>query len=147
MTAQTSAEQAAIAASADSAPAAASTTTISSIVASLIRPGERYAGIVLADDGSISHHLFVLPGEFKGNWNSAVAWAKEAGGELPSRAELAVLFGNAKNAFNEDWYWCGEQHAAFADCAWCQNFDYGNQGDGTKSASLRARAFRRSFIS
>jgi Protein of unknown function (DUF1566) len=49
-------------------------------------------------------------------------------------------------AFADEAYWSSTQHAAGADYAWYQDFDYGCQGNSNKSASLRARAVRRFAI-
>lgn len=45
-------------------------------------------------------------------------------------------------AFDDVWYWSSTQHAAYSDYAWCQDFNYGDQDDGTHDR-LRARAVRR----
>lgn len=109
--------------------------------------GERWAGIVLNEDGTPSHHVILLPGEAaRIGWNKAVEWAKEAGGELPTRREQSLLYANCKSQFKGEWYWSGEQHAAGSHDAWGQNFYYGGQNDGLKSFEARARAVRRLVI-
>jgi len=86
----------------------------------------------------------LLPGEAVGlTWDEAVAWAKEQGGELPTRQEMLALFGNLKSEFSENWYWTSEQRAGTPDCAWVQYFYYGGQSYGRKSGQYRARAVRR----
>jgi hypothetical protein len=121
-------------------------TDFKSYIASITHPGERYAGIILAADGTPSHHLFLLPGAAESlSWDAAVAWAIEAGGELPSRLEQSVLFGNAKGEFKRAWYWSNEQHAD-SDYAWGQSFVYGFQFNHFKSYEGRARVVRRLII-
>jgi hypothetical protein len=86
----------------------------------------------------------VLPGEAEGvSWDEAVAWAKEQGGELPTRQEALALFANLKSEFSENWYWTGEQHADDSGFAWVQDFNGGTQDYGHKSIKYRARAVRR----
>lgn len=106
--------------------------------------GESWAGIVLNEDGTPGHHVILLPGEAEGiNWNKAVEWAKEIGGELPTRREQSLLYANCKSQFKGEWYWSGEQHAANSLDAWTQCFGYGGQHDGGKGFEARARAVRR----
>ncbi len=108
-----------------------------------LRRGERYAGVLLNEDGTPSHHLVLLPGDAEDvTWQAALDWAKQAGGELPSRREQSLLFANAKSAFEEAWYWSGEAHEN-GSCAWYQDFYYGIQNDLHKSYEGRARAVRR----
>lgn len=85
----------------------------------------------------------LLPGEAVGvTWEEAVAWAKEQGGELPTRQEMLVLYANLKDEFQADWYW-SEQHEDGPDYAWVQLFLNGNQNYSHKSDRSRARAVRR----
>ena len=114
----------------------------------ILSKGERYAGVVLGADGMPSHHLVLMAGSASDvSWAAAKEWAANAGGELPTRQEQALLFGNLKAEFEERAYWSSEQHAASADYAWHQYFGDGDQYGGIKSASLRARAVRRLIIS
>jgi len=104
--------------------------------------GERYAGLVLNEDGTPSHHLVLLPGQAEDiDWPDAIEWASKAGGELPTRREQALLFANLKGSFEARGYWSSEQSSD--DDAWYQNFRYGCQHGYDKSAELRARAVRR----
>lgn len=85
----------------------------------------------------------LLPGEAVGvTWEEAVAWAKEQGGELPTRQEMLVLYANLKDEFQADWYW-SEQREVYPDYAWMQHFGFGNQFYDHKSIQSRARAVRR----
>lgn len=109
--------------------------------------GESWAGVLLNEDGTPSHHVILLPGEAEGiNWNKAVEWAKKIGGELPTRREQSLLYANCKLQFKGEWYWSGEQHAALSDDAWSQGFDGGNQSYLSKSFEASARAVRRLVI-
>ncbi len=112
----------------------------------ILKPGERYAGVVLGADGMPSHHLILVPGEAEGKWPAMVDWAKIHGEGLPTRQEQALLYANLKGEFQPRWYWSSTQHAYYSDCAWLQHFGDGNQGSNGKSASGRARAVRRLVI-
>ena len=108
-----------------------------------LQAGERYAGVLLHEDGTPSHHVVLLPGAAEEvTWQAAKDWAADAGGELPTRREQALLFANAKTAFEEKWYWSGEEHED-GSYAWFQSFSYGYQGSNRKSYEGRARAVRR----
>jgi hypothetical protein len=112
-----------------------------------LKPGQRYAGLILKDDGSPSHHLILLPGEVEEvNWTDAKEWAAEAGGELPTRREQSLLFANLKGEFKEAWYWSGEQHQSSPSYAWNQSFSYGSQNNNHQFSEFRARAVSRLFI-
>lgn len=111
-----------------------------------LRPGERYAGIVLDDNGKPSHHLIHLPGNSdKASWDDQKAWAESIGGELPTRREQSLLFANLCG-FKAAAYWSAETHAEDSSCAWYQSFYTGFQDDDPKSAELRAVAVRRVFV-
>lgn len=110
--------------------------------------GGIYAGIARGVEGS-DYHLVLLPGEkAEVNWAAAREWAKEhcgvlRGCSLPTRSEQALLYANLKSEFKPGAYWSSEEHESDSSSAWCQHFDYGGQGDGHKSAALRAVAVRR----
>ncbi len=106
--------------------------------------GERYAGLVLDADGLASHHLILLPGEAEAmSWHDAIAWAQHAGGELPTRAEQALLYANLKSEFKPRWYWSSQSYDDDSSCAWLQTFNDGTQDIIVKSFQARARAVRR----
>ena len=110
-----------------------------------LRKGEQHAGLVLVDGAW--QFLILLPGEVEGvNWSDAKAWAKKQGGELPSRCEQSILFGNLKQEFQPRWYWSSEQYAPSSDYAWAQGFNIGDQGLYRKGNDYRARAVRRLAI-
>ena len=112
-----------------------------------LAPGEEYAGIILTSEGTLSHHLILLPGEKTDvNWKDAMKWAESIGGELPTRNEQSLLFANLKNHFQSTWYWSNTQHASDSTTAWYQRFYDGHQDYLSKSAEWRARAVRRLSI-
>jgi len=106
--------------------------------------GEVYAGLILNDDGTPSHHVVLLPGDHDDTtWQAATDWAKSLNGELPTRREQSLLLANAKQHFEHDWYWSGEQYASDASYAWCQYFSLGPQNLTLMRYQCRARAVRR----
>src|SRR3990172_1396299 len=116
-------------------------------LASVLKPEEHYAGIILGKDGEPDHHLILLAGEAESvNWAQAKDFAAKAGGELPTRREQSLLFANLKEQFQPRWYWSGEQHASYSGYAWVQYFSDGDQDGYLKSNDYRARAVRRLVI-
>lgn len=112
-----------------------------------LQPGEKNAGILLGKDGAADYFLILLPDEaIDINWEDAKKWAKKHDGELPSRREQAILFGNLKEEFEDCAYWSCEQHASYSDYAWSQTFSNGYQGYWGKDDLLRARAVRRILV-
>ncbi|WP_175725129.1 DUF1566 domain-containing protein [Burkholderia ambifaria] len=106
--------------------------------------GERFAGQVLNEDGSLSHYLILLPGDADDiTWSDAKAWAAERGGELPTRREQSLLFANLKGEFEERAYWSAEAHESEPGWAWFQDFLTGTQYGNLQSHEFRARAVRR----
>ncbi|MEM5294204.1 DUF1566 domain-containing protein [Burkholderia sp. JPY481] len=109
-----------------------------------LAPGERYAGLVLAEDGTADYHLILIPGEIEdAQWGRAVEWAVEQGGELPTRREQSLLFANMKSEFESAYYWSGERHETNSGWAWCQYFGSGYQYCIDRDSEFRARAVRR----
>jgi hypothetical protein len=106
--------------------------------------GGIYAGITLHNDQRAA--LILLSGDEMKPHAEATAWAKEQGGELPSRIDMLVLFKNQRDEFKHDWYWTSEAVTGHADCAWVQGFGYGGQYYGHKSTGPRCRAVRRVAI-
>ena len=100
-----------------------------------------YAGITLYDNAPQA--LILVHGEFRGRWGDAISWARQQGGELPSRVDGLVLCATMKGEFGSDWYWTSEPCAGYADYAWIQSFSYGNQSYYRKSDLYRARVVRR----
>jgi len=113
-------------------------------LASNLKKGEAYAGLILGKNGEPDYHLVLLPGEASAvNWANAKAFAKKAGGELPNRCEQSLLFANLKEEFKGDWYWSNTLHASDASSAWCQGFSFGTQLSRHIGSQCRARAVRR----
>lgn len=106
--------------------------------------GERVAGAILDDDGTINHYVILLPGEAESvNWTDAKAWAADRDGELPTRREQSLLFANLKSEFESAWYWSCEVHETESGWAWYQHFYRGSQDSYEQTSRLRARAVRR----
>lgn len=117
------------------------------IVLPALSKGERYAGILLDDDGAPNAHLILLQGELEASsWQESGSWAKKQGGALPTRQEQALLFANLKKHFQQAWYWSGTPSADDESYAWFQDFSYGNQLYDHKDYKLRAVAVRRVSI-
>jgi hypothetical protein len=104
--------------------------------------GGIYAGISRGVDGAPDRHLVLLPGEAVNvDWEAAGAFAASIGGELPTRAEQALLYANLKDQFEPRWYWSSTQ--AGPSGAWYQGFTNGYQDNDYRSYEGRARAVRR----
>ena len=111
-----------------------------------LNEGERYAGIVIdSATGQPTHHLILIPQQPKTRltWDEAIAWAASIGVELPTRQESALLYANAKDAFESEWYWTSEEYAGNAYLAWDQYFGNGDQFSGDKDYKGYTRAVRR----
>ena len=111
--------------------------------------GGRFAGLVRGQNGAPDYLLILGPEhDDELDWQAAMDWATglEVEGHqdfsLPTRAEQAVLFGNAREEFKPTGYWSSEQHAEYAYSAWVQNFYYGGQHGLHKASEWRARAVR-----
>ncbi|MDT7849945.1 hypothetical protein Q9292_10010 [Methylophilus sp. VKM B-3414] len=120
------------------------TTFPRTIEAPELREGEIYVGTFINANGT-GHHTILLPGDKDdSNWQDAIDWAKEKGGDLPNRIEQSMLFANHKGLFQENWYWTNTTHHKESEWAWCQGFSNGNQYGTRESHDLcRARAVRR----
>ena len=111
--------------------------------------GERYAGLILNDQGKPSHHLVLLPGDNDdATWQDQLEWAKSIGGDLPDRVEQALLFKHFKSEFQERAYWSNtpcepDDDEEESSWAWCQGFSSGDQYYDHKLNEFRARAVRR----
>ena len=117
------------------------TTTAAAVIGDAFAGGI-YAGISRGVEGAPDQHLVLLPGEAVDvDWEAACAFAASVGGELPRRAEQALLYANLKDQFQSRWYWSSEQ--AGPSNAWSQYFINGSQHDITRSYEGRARAVRR----
>ena len=109
-----------------------------------LAPGERFAGPVLNDDGTLGHYVILLPEDVEEiTWSDAKEWAAERGGDLPTRREQSLLFANLKDEFEATWYWSGEAHEENSGWAWFQGFGTGLQVKHPQFHRFRARAVRR----
>lgn len=109
-----------------------------------LHDGESYAGLILGKNGAPDHHLILLPGDADDvTWTAARDWARNAGGDLPSRRELSLLHANLKEQFQRVWYWSAEQSEARSQLVWGQNFSSGIQTMYGRQFHGRARAVRR----
>ena len=109
-----------------------------------LRPGERYAGAVLDDEGRVMHHLVLLPDwpEKRMTWDDAKAWADGLGAKLPTRQEQALLFANCKPHLKRTWHWSCEEYEGDASYAWGCHFYDGDQLNTRKSYEGSAVAVR-----
>jgi hypothetical protein len=116
-------------------------------LASILKKGELYAGIILGKDGEPDYHLILLAREeVYANWEAAKHFASTVGGELPTRREQSQLYANLKEEFQGHYYWSDEPHAAHSSYAWCHNFYGGGEINYSKHIMRSARAIRRVVI-
>jgi hypothetical protein len=109
-----------------------------------LRDGEHYAGVIVGKDGKPDYHVVLLPGDAEEvSWATAMGWAAESGGELPTRRELSLLFANQREQFARVWYWSCEQQEPRSHLVWGQNFTSGIQTMYGRPFRGRARAVRR----
>jgi hypothetical protein len=103
--------------------------------------GGKFAGVITLPDGT--HHAVVRL-EAKPckrlKWDAAKAWAKDVGGQLPSRAVVMLLYATCKALVPTDWYWTDEPDGA--SYAWGCYFDDGFLDYGYRSAEGGAVAVR-----
>jgi hypothetical protein len=109
-----------------------------------LKEGEIYAGAIINPDGTGNHVILLPSDKDDGDWQSAMDWAKEQGGDLPNREEQALLFNQSSEQFKPEWYWSNTTHKNAAEWAWYQDFRNGYQNYyNYKINELRARAVRR----
>jgi hypothetical protein len=111
----------------------------------VLKEGEKYIHAFIGADGK-GHHMILLPGDESGTWAEMMASAKKRGGDLPDRAEQAILYRDHKAEFQGDYYWAGEQVDGGDAYAWVQDFHYGGQDFYRKGYDYRCRAVRRVSI-
>ena len=99
-----------------------------------LRPGEQYAGLVLKDDGTPLHHLVRMAEQTTNplSWQDATAWASKAGGELPTRREMSLIYAHCRARVRHEWCWSGESFEADTASAWSCHL-----GDGFQSTHLK----------
>ncbi|NKI68904.1 DUF1566 domain-containing protein [Collimonas pratensis] len=84
--------------------------------------------MIFGKNGAPNHRLILLPGEATDvSWADAISFAKDVGGDLPTRREQSLLYTNLKEQFKEAWYWSSEQHSGTSNGAWGQVFSLGDQ--------------------
>lgn len=102
--------------------------------------GGTFAGLTTKKDGT---HCAVILLPSRGTdlpWEKAMAWAKDQGGELPTRPVAALLFANLKDQLPRGWNWTSDE--CDASYAWSCGFGSGNQHDARKSSEGSAVAVR-----
>ena len=110
-----------------------------------LRPGDQYAGLVLKDDGTPSHHLVLMaarPDE-RLAWQAANDWAAAVGGTLPTGREQSLIHAHCRAHIKHAWHWSSESFEEDALRAGCCNFNYGYCGGEIKSFEFCAVAVRR----
>lgn len=110
-----------------------------------LHEGEHYAGAVLNDDGTVSHHLVLMAEKPEGEleWKAALAWAAGIDGALPTRQEAALIYANCKSHVEGAWHWTSETYEPNESCAWVSSFSSGYQYGDHKDDGYAARAVRR----
>lgn len=105
-----------------------------------LKEGETHLCAFVNKDGSVTHTILLKDDKESINWQDAIEWAKELGGDLPSRVELILLYENHKDQFEETWYWSNTPNASDSDYAWFQDFDFGHHSAIGQSISSVAPA-------
>lgn len=125
----------------------AAKTTINVPAATIeLRPGEHYAGLVLKDDGTPSHHLVLMAErpDRRLTWEGAKDWASMIGGALPTRREQSLIYAHCRaHIAQHEWHWSSETYEGDASYAWGCNFTDGYQTNYRKSYAACAVAVRR----
>lgn len=108
--------------------------------------GEIYIGCI-GDAACNLYHVILLPGDNDdADWDTQMQWAKNIGGDLPNRIELAMLYTSFAGKFEEALYWSSNTGYPFPTSelrGWYQSFADGHQDSFLPNMSLRARAVRR----
>ena len=110
-----------------------------------LRPDEQYAGLVLKDDGTPSHHLVRMARKntIRLSWQDAKDWASKMDGGLPTRRELPLIYAHCRAHIRHAWYWSSEVFEANASSAWCCHLGDGYQLARPMSHEANAVAVRR----
>lgn len=110
--------------------------------------GGTYCGAITRPDGELCAVVLLDARPDKDlDWPAAMAWAKEQGGELPTRPVAALLFAAAKDLLQPRWHWTSDEERdeddeGDASYAWYCYFYYGGQYYDGKSCEGRAVAVR-----
>ena len=102
--------------------------------------GGTFAGLTTKPDGAHCAVVLLPDNGTDLTWAKAKAWAKEQGGELPSRPVAALLFANVKANLKPKWHWTSEEYDA--SFAWLCYFGNGGQIFSLKSFEGSAVAVR-----
>ena len=110
-----------------------------------LRPGEQYAGLVLKDDGTPSHHLVLMAErpDKRLSWEGAKNWASKIGGALPTQREASLISAHCRSHTTPAWHWLSETYGGDASYAWVCYFDTGNRDISRKPSESCAVAVRR----
>lgn len=108
--------------------------------------GEVYVGGTIDASGRVTHTILLPFEKADLTWQNALAWAKEHGGDLPTRIEQAMLWAHHRKLFKALWYWSNEQPADDSSYAWSQSFLSGYQDLWLQGNKFVARAVRRVAI-
>jgi len=123
----------------------AAKTTINLPAATIeLRPGEHYAGLVLNDDGTPSHHLVLMaarPAQ-RMPWRQAKDWVLSINGAQPTQHEAVLIRVHCRNHIEQGGYWVNESDRD-PDYAWVYYFTTGGQYCIRKSSEAHAVAVRR----
>lgn len=94
-----------------------------------LKPGERYAGVVLDAFGRVQRHLVLMAQHPAGRlkWQDALYWAFSVGGRLPNRQEQALLFANCRPYLETAWHWSCVTDKDDDSYAWVCHFGGGGQ--------------------
>lgn len=103
----------------------------------------KFAGLITLPDGkTVAVVLLPNKSDKRLAWAAAMAWATEAGGQLPTRPIAALLFANLRGEFEKTWHWTNEAHEADDSYAWSCYFDDGFQHYDSKGSNGTVRAVR-----
>lgn len=102
--------------------------------------GGTFAGLTTRKDGTHCAVILLPEKATDLTWKKATAWAKEQGGELPTRPVAALLFANVKPKLSPSWHWTSDEDDA--SYAWSCDFIYGYQGYHLRSSEGSAVAVR-----
>lgn len=108
--------------------------------------GARYADGWLIGVNASNEAVILLPGDIEQvDWVEAMEWAHSVGGELPTRADAALLRANFPHGFAGGRFWTSETCLTKRSypAAWYQSFNTGNQAYRTQRTLLKARSIRR----
>lgn len=112
-----------------------------------LNKGEHDAGIFIGKNSTSSYRIIIMPGELiNAPLHLAKEFATKLGGVLPTNCELLFLFNNSKDQYKNGWYWSGDLHPCYDDCAYSLNFQSGENEISEEYCKLSARAIRRMDI-